>query len=242
MELRDDQGRSVEGRSILVGEGEGVHAVTHFALALPFTPKARELIVLRGDEVLLKQAISARPPQLSALTVKREPGDKLAVRWTAPGDSTRLWHKVRYSADGGQTWLGVVVSSATPNCELDLGRLPGGEKCLVEVYTSDGIATARLRSATFKVNRKPPKALIASPEKGKRLADGWVRLLGAGIDQGGRAIAKERLLWRSNRDGELGRGDLLDVQLSPGAHTLRLTVRDAVEREGSAEVGVRVSA
>jgi hypothetical protein len=241
VELRDEQGRAVEDRPILVREStqaEG-HAVITFSVALPFTPKAREVVILRSEEVLLKQRISAQPPRLSALTVNPE-GNKLTVQWAAQAESDKLWHKLRFSADAGRTWLGVARRLERPSCELDLGRLPGGEECIVEVYTSDGVATGRLRSAPFRVAHKLPRAVIAAPVRGESLTSSWVRLLGAGIDEGGRAISKEHLVWSSNRDGTLGRGDFLEVRLSPGRHTLRLVVRDAGEREGAAEVAVKV--
>jgi hypothetical protein len=165
----------------------------------------------------------------------------LSVVWHATGQTEKLWHKVRYSADGGTTWLGVVRRSAKPAVTLNLARLPGGENGLVEVYSTDGVRTARLRSKRFQVPHRPPTAVIGAVSQPAGAQRGWVRALGAGFDEAGRALSKDALRWHSNKDGDLGTGDTLETRLSAGEHKIALVASDKAGRQARSEISVRIS-
>jgi len=81
--------------------------------------------------------------------------------------------------------------------------------------------------APFQVPRKPPSVFITSP------LDGWVLrpdlpvvLRGYGYDQLFNDLPADALRWSSDRNGDLGSGEIVEVSLSPGWHTITLTARD----------------
>ena len=242
MELCGEDGRSVETQPVRMHDNVDpkTAAVVTFEQPMPMSTKVCGLRILKGEKVLYEATAAAPAPRLSGLVVIVE-RNRAKVTWRAASSAPRLWHKVRYSPDDGKTWLSVKPRLSSASATLDLRRLPGGGRCRVEVYTSDGLQTGRARSRAFTVPHKPPRAIIATPATGVRLRSRAVRLLGAGLDDGGRAIPNERLVWRSNRDGDLGTGGVVDAVLSSGRHRLALHVTDADGRAGRAVANVTVA-
>lgn len=242
LEMRDVEGRSIETRPIRVSERSNTthQAVLHFSAMLPFTPRLKELVILQGDEIIYQQVVADELPELTDLELNITEAGNLVISWKAFSEQERLWHKVRYSANGGETWLPAIPLLEEPTAELDLSKFPGGGNCLVEVYSSDGILTGRLRSEPFEVDHKPPRAVIASPESGVSSKQKTYRFIGVGFDENGRPIPKDSLSWFSSKDGNLGSGDMIEQSLSVGVHEIHLIVQDerGVEDQASIEIEV----
>jgi hypothetical protein len=224
-------------RGHMCGEGED-SPYFDFGFSLPFPDGARTLRILRGEREVFRREISEAPPRVSGVELReaREGArHRLGVSWATDASDRRLWFRVRYSPDGGRTWMGVVPATTERTVELELSGLPGGDECLVEVFASDGMATGRARSRAFVVPHKPPRFVVAPVSSESRSASGTVRLLGAGFDEYGRSLGEARLLWTSDRDGVLGYGAVLERALSPGQHSITLSGTDARGESGKAQ-------
>jgi hypothetical protein len=112
----------------------------------------------------------------------------------------------------------------TPGLTIDLGLLPGGERCRLQVVAAAGLRTTLAETAAFAVARKPLRAHILSPAAGTRVPSGAPVLLDAlGYSPDVGTVDLETALWTSSRDGRLGIGRRLLVnQLTPGEHRIRL--------------------
>ncbi|WP_406238515.1 hypothetical protein [Nocardia sp. NBC_01009] len=82
--------------------------------------------------------------------------------------------------------------------------------------------------------------MIQKPSSDAELSTEEVELLGNGWWLEESTPELDQLSWRSDVDGELGRGRLLRARLSPGRHVLTLTA-GAGERAGSSSVIVQIS-
>lgn len=241
VELCDGEGRSLEAAPLLADEPyDASHdAAVTVEGVLRVPPGTRLLRIRRDKESLYEQAVSATPPSPRAVVIdqKTRRGGKAEVSWSVKADSERCWHKLRYSPDDGATWYPLVTLTDETSATIDLSRLPGGERCVVEVMSTDGLATGRVRSKPFAVPHHAPTA-VATRALTPAAVTGWVRLLGAGWDEVGLALPSESLRWMSDRDGDLGKGEVLDVKLSSGPHVITLEVTDArgVTARGSLEV------
>lgn len=205
--------------------------------------------------VLSTRAASAHAPAVS-VTFPNMPGLALnglqTIRWAGSDlDGDPLSYTVLYSRDNGVTWLGAAASVMGPSVVLDFSRLPGTAGAaagLIRVLASDGFYTAEdTTDAPFTVDDKAPAALILAPASGRTFNNrAAISLLGAGIDledgAPGDGAADGALYWESSLDGSLGVGRLVETNLSPGVHTITLTVRDSAGAASTASVQVNVVA
>ena len=125
--------------------------------------------------------------------------------------------------------------------EVDLSQLPGGKRCVIEAYCSDGILTGRAKSKPFKVGHKKPRAIISTEDGSFKVKGGAIRLLGAGLDDAGKPVSTDRLSWSSDKDGDLGAGDLLETPLSRGTHKISLVVKDDEGRVSRENITLQVN-
>jgi hypothetical protein len=94
---------------------------------------------------------------------------------------------------------------------------------------------------SFTVGNKPPVAAIISPPSGAAFTTGpKVVLEGAGSDLENGSLGDSALSWVSSIDGALGAGQLLEVSLSPGVHTITLTATDSDGLSGVASIQITV--
>ena len=129
-----------------------------------------------------------------------------------------------FSGDDGASWSPVSINPPEGDVRFPAGRLSGGTRCRFRA-----IATAELRSAIAET------APFELARRGRRLfvealpGCGATATLRAGLDcarLGG--VPPEDIHWRSDRDGELGRGYDIVVRLSPGPQTLTATAPDGL--------------
>ncbi|MFQ5857207.1 MAG: hypothetical protein ACE5LU_16480 [Anaerolineae bacterium] len=123
--------------------------------------------------------------------------------------------------------------------------MPGSDDVLIEVETSDGFHTASDRSDTpFRVGEKPPLwAGIFAPSDGDRLVQSrLLTLAGAGYDLEDGALSGEALVWSSDRDGVLGRGETITTTLTVGQHLLTLEATDSDRQAARGTVAIQVLA
>jgi hypothetical protein len=84
------------------------------------------------------------------------------------------------------------------------------------------------------------RGVITSPLPDERLPHQRAVLSGQGLDLDGQRPILDGLRWRSSKDGELGKGQVLEAELSTGKHVIALHLGDA--DVPLAEVTVQVAA
>ena len=132
----------------------------------------------------------------------------------------------------------------TNSSNLDFSGLPGttGASGKIKVMVSNGFNSAEDSSDNpFTVGNKPPDAAIISPSSGAEFTTGpKVVLEGAGMDLEDGSLGDSALSWVSSIDGALGTGQLLEVSLSPGIHTITLTATDSGGLTSTASIQITV--
>lgn len=87
----------------------------------------------------------------------------------------------------------------------------------------------------------PPVAQILSPvDQSEFSKGGFVLLKGAGNDQEDGVLSNTQLEWSSDKEGPLGEGETLDVELSGGTHLITLTVTDSDNETHTDSVSITV--
>lgn len=171
----------------------------------------------------------SKPSEPPKLKFSRAPiakaADYEAVGWEieAP-DGTDIRSIVLYSHDNGHSWEAVVPPSSSRSNQVPVcfALLPGGTG-LLRALVTDGFATCSVLSDPFEVPRKGVRPTILGPADGATVsasADTWLH--GQAYDHEKRDEANDELLWCSSRDGELGRGSVVNTRLSPGVHEITL--------------------
>ncbi len=127
----------------------------------------------------------------------------------------------------------------------DFSSLPGGEQARVRVTATDGVNAVAAISPGFRVATKAPQVYIETPVEGATLVqEEGVLLTGRAYDrQEGWFYDNTRLVWTSDRDGELGRGSFLYLNnLSPGSHSISLRAENSWGQSALSTVNLTVVA
>jgi hypothetical protein len=212
--------------------------VTRLAQALlPYDPKARTLRVSQWGRTLYERSVEAEPPALKVRwpTAKLLTGPSVSIAWESGDDSVHAL--LQFSADD-QIWQPLSLPTRAAQCEVDLGRLPGGKACRFRLMVSNGVLTTVQESKPFRLAPRGWIAMVLQPEAGQSIATGSpIDLVGQGfhLEEGRAEVAA--LHWHSSIDGPLGTGARRRVRLSPGRHHITLKVGDDAQRSVEVEVG-----
>jgi len=212
-------------------------AAATFSMAVPYPDGLNrvDLVQPSSGSVLSSQVASAHPPSVT-VTYPNASGLTLSgtqsIKWTgSDADHDPLSYAILYSRDNGATWMGVAANITDTSYELDFSGLPGtkGASGLIKVLASDGFYSAEDTSDNpFTVANKPPSAAILSPSSGATFYTGpQIVLEGSGVGLQDGSLPGSVMSWTSSQDGALGSGQQLEVNLTPGLHTITLTVTDS---------------
>lgn len=169
------------------------------------------------------------------------------LAWSATDpDGDPLTFTLLYSADDGRSWHVVATGLGDASVRLPhLDGFPATDALRFRVVASDGFHAAEAVTADrYRIGNSPPFPVIVAPADGSTFRAGETVVFGAAaLDAEDGALRGDALRWRSDRDGELGTGERLDVRtLSPGRHTVTLSARDAAGAEATASITITVSA
>jgi len=178
----------------------------------------------------------------TALSEEADLENKVTLRWNAgtgaatlsSDDGTReLVHQVYFSRDNGRSWILVCSGLDSPNTDIDLSKLPGGEKTLFRVSTSDGFNVSTLTTEPMEIADKAPASSIVTPRTSLvRLEGAGILFVGRGFDLEDGPLPGNNLTWVSDRQGELGSGEKIVVRdLTVGQHAVTLRSRDSKGNE-----------
>ncbi len=232
------------------GDSETPTDATVFSMVIPYPAELARVELTEGatGSVLSLQAASAHAPSVTVtfpytagLTLS---GDQTITWAGSDTDSDPLTYDVLYSRDNGTTWIGVGAQITGTSYSLDFSKLPGtdGASGLIKIMVSDSFYSAQdISTHSFTVGNKPPVATIMSPSSGALFYTGpQIVLEGTGVDPEDSSLGVSSLSWGSSKDGALGTGQLLEANLSSGAHTITLTVTDSKGLNDTASIAVMV--
>lgn len=193
---------------------------------VPFHPATRELRFMQAGLVLLViQRSDASPEVRLDWAPPALVSGEQRIAWTAQHrEALPMQFFLRYTHTGGKRWQRVNFRTGDSALTVDFDQLPGGDRCQIAVVATDGVNTTIAESDPFAVAVKPCQPLIFSPENDQHFVVGeLVSLRGQGYYLEERTVEREALQWVSSRDGELGRGLLVEtLELSPGEHEITL--------------------
>ena len=219
---------------------------TFFSAYLPWSDEAKSIQLYYGDNLLAERQVSAHAPKVRVLTTGGGTfKGKQLIEWKASdADGDTLWYSVQYSADNGATWMPLTVHLTQKKFTVNFGQVPGATQGRLRVVASDGVnTTIDEMNESFQVPFKKPVVSIIGPEHGSVIKATQAILLQATAydwEDGGIAAHKQ-FVWTSDRDGELGVGSWLDPTLTPGEHTITVTVTDASGKKGKKNLKLTVA-
>jgi hypothetical protein len=252
IELRDCHDKVLHAQRILITDPHSDldGASLHFFKPIPFDECTSQLVFTCGPEGGCEQKelfsidVPNCPPQVEVTSPVKcdELCGKVKVSWKAThfGDKP-LYYLIRYSNDGGQSWLNISPRLRETEHIVDLDLLPGGEKCYFQILATEGIRTGMAISCPFIVQPKPCKTVIIAPASGTKVAPGQtVTFLGESFSPSTGSAHPSEIQWYSNLDGLIGTGHEIYVRtLQTGLHTISLRVRDDCG-ESSASIQIEV--
>jgi hypothetical protein len=167
--------------------------------------------------------------------------DLLTLKWSANDqDGDILIFDVSYIPQPGRIIpLGTVTDTTFT---VDLSQLPGSPEGRFMVTAFDGLHFVTALSDPISVPEKPPSVWILAPNDGAIVPAGQlVHLHGDGADPELGLIPEENLIWISDKDGILGYGRSISVNLSPGTHTITLQGTDLSGQIATAQIRLIVA-
>jgi hypothetical protein len=177
--------------------------------------------------------VSASEPTL-AITAPATPGATISsvytITWSAEdADGDTLIYTVEYSRDG-VAWEVLISDLTAATWTEDFSDLGGSTAAQIRVIATDGVNAARATSVSFVVPFKAPEVYIDGIANGDRYDYGEeVAMEGAAYDLQDEAFPDASLVWRSDRQGQLGRGSLIFADnLLPGPHVITLRATNSM--------------
>ena len=216
-----------------------------FGFVIPYPEGTLKVRFSKDGELLGERSPSVYPPEINVVTpdsVTTAQGT-LDLSWAASDlDGDALAYSVLYSPDGGENWMTVALELDEARYSLDTSLLPGGTQGKIKVVVSDGFNTVEeISPGYFTVPEKEPSAYIESPvDLGSYNLD-TVTLKGYGFDLEDGTLSESELTWISDIDGYLGSGSRIEgLGLSPGGHTITLSVVDSDGNRDETSVDITV--
>ena len=231
IELHNKNGRILEAQRLKINDFHKSldDAYLNFFTTLPWHAEAGQLVFKREDTVVHSIKIKDTIPKVEIVFPKG--GETLTgkqrVIWNASSSNKPLNYTLRYSYDGGVSWIAVTTGLTENEYVVNMDNLPGGENCVFQILASEGILTSKATSVSFIVPHKPYKPLIILPQNKDLFVIGEpVHLFGAAHSPKGSADPN-LLNLASSIDGYLGSGSQLIVHtLSVGRHCITLSIND----------------
>jgi hypothetical protein len=148
----------------------------------------------------------------------------LTIAWqgSSPNNADTLTYNVLYSTDGFN-WKPLAAQITDSQLEIDLQTFPATTTAQIQVQVSNGLDIGAGWSGEFGIGQKGTLVSILSPfDQSISPANQPIFLEGAGYiwDEPGAQVFG--LSWESDKDGYLGTGDTVLVNLSMGLHHIRL--------------------
>lgn len=205
---------------------------------LPFPAGTATIEFLADGRTIAARAVSASAPsvQLSMpSTASLGMGDRISWQGSDVDSGSELTYSVLYGFDTSQggdvttVWETLKLETRETELVISADHLAslGGEKGRIKVVVSDGVNSSNSISGTYATPNPPPKAWILNAPREPAAPGAVVVLEGLGLDRDDGILPRDALTWSSDLDGALGTGERIEPSLSPGAHSITLTVIDS---------------
>ena len=215
VEILDYEGTALISRPVHLNFFSSDQEFATFSIRLPFEPNGEQLQLRLGERVLSTLKVPTERPYFTLLHPEEDdyidPKGILHLHWAAHSSEDPLTYFVRYTADGGHTWLRPGVDLQTTDFYLDLREMPGGQRCRAEVLATNGYRTSYARTRWFDVPRKVPTLLFGETQGPILYGQGYSKEEGALPVQ-----------WQADGGTILATGSSCDVRL-PVAGTRRIS-------------------
>ncbi|QIG52222.1 hypothetical protein G5V57_33700 [Nordella sp. HKS 07] len=215
-----------------------------FLETLPWTDDVTRIVLTRNGEVIASWDVAEVPSEpiardLSATpVVRRDVESGLRISWKRARRRSETHQMLRYSPDGGATWIPYAIDIEGDEVEIPLDLLRGAGDLRFQLATSTGIRTTFIETSVPRLGSEAVRVVeILAPAADAVLSTRQpVRLIGrTEMWLDGRSD-DPHAYWTSNRDGFLADGLQAEIDgLSRGRHVLRLVVDD-----GTSETSDRV--
>jgi hypothetical protein len=216
-----------------------------FAATVPFSDLAQRLVIDKAGARLIEVRISEQAPSLRLTQTSLGPIAKATrVTWQASdpdGDAVEFDVYLHYP-DGMRR---VLATGLTRNeFVIQPEAIPGGRDLALEVAATDGFNTTSRTVRGLELPNHPPEIMIVYPKSGATVrGGGFVTLRAVAADAETGMLKGGSIRWRSTRDGDLGEGDTLSVQLkAAGEHVITATTQDPAGNAATAQIALTVSA
>lgn len=224
-----------------------ISGAANFAEILPDDPNTSRILIKKGAAVLHTLTISTHKPQISVTYPNGGEmlGNRENISWVAAdADNDPMTFDILYSRDGGITWDAVAMDVEGTSYVWNTEQAGGGGSGRIKVIACDGVNTTEdISDGDFSLRKKTPEVFIIEPEEDARFFNNKrVIFSGNGFDLEDPFLTEEAFTWASSRDGALGMGSMVSADsLTPGTHTITLTVRDSDGNTAQATVSLLVS-
>ena len=191
---------------------------------VPWYEEAASVDLLISDEIVATKTPGSAPT-VAIDPIEPPVGHDLTITWTGSDpDGDDLLYTLRWSADGGETWMALDTGfKATSAIIDDTFALAGGE-VLIEVIASDGLLTGSDISDPISYPKGVPSGVIVAPDRVAQHSP--TRMTFQMFDPEDGPILNGN--WLSSLDGDLGEGRTKWTRfLSLGTHEISLTVVDS---------------
>ncbi len=225
----------------------GDESLGPFAFYIPWQTDTNTVNVLHDGQVIASRSLSTHAPSVTMLSPNggETINGQTTISWTGSDvDNDDLTYTLYYSADDGASWDVILSDYAQTSYDWDTSLVGGCVMCRIMVEGSDGMRSdTDMSDGSFAVDMKAPTAHVTSPADGGSLNESDLTVLqGYGYDPEDGYIDTANLSWTSDIDGALGTGDVLDVQLSTGTHTITLAATDSDSNVATDQITVTVMA
>ena len=203
-----------------------------FSIEVPFPIGTRAFLIKKDDVVILRRNVSLNSPNViihSPNGGESWTNNETIIKWSGSDiDDDILHYKVQYSRDGKE-WIVLATDITDTQLIIHPSELPGGNEARIRVVATDGVNTSVDESdGSFQVYSKIPDTFILAPTHNScSLPKAGLYLHGYAYDLEDGSLDETAFNWKSDKDGDLGTGALLLVDLSYGQHTITLSVSDS---------------
>lgn len=161
--LQDQTGSSLS--NMLVSGETTLGGKSRFACSVPYHPAVRQIVIeccKQHPPHLFKWMVNGLSIQLlNSFDEGKLYGGPCELRWWI------AWKKppeylvvlVRYTADGGSSWLPLHTGFEPDGCRLNFDELPGGDDCRLQLIASAITESACVESNSFRVAHKTPSTI-----------------------------------------------------------------------------------
>jgi hypothetical protein len=204
-----------------------------FNFIVPWDPSTARIVILQDEKELAARVVSPHAPKFSDLTFAggQKVTGKQTLSWKVMDeDGDPLTYSVWYSRDAGRAWIPIAANLNINSVTIDFDQLPGAAEARLQVHASDGVNTSQLTTEkSFSVPSKGPQITISGPKDGATINEGQEYALQASAFsyEHGAITDSKAFVWQDKAGKSLAIGPWIVLRLSPGEHTINLTVTDA---------------